>query len=74
MKGEDKTDVISASKWLCEDCNGESKEKKNCKECRNKDKDIENLKVVKAELEKTTQHLNQELNLHTNQLLIYKYI
>ena len=61
VKGEDKTDVISASKWLCEDCNSESKEKKNCKECWNKDKEIKNLKAVKAELEKTTQHLNQEL-------------
>ena len=61
VKGEDKTDVISASKWLCEHCNGESKEKKNCKECRNKDKEIKNLKAVIAELEKTTQHLNQEL-------------
>ena len=61
VKGEDKTDVISASKWLSEDCNGESKEKKNCKECRNKNKEIKNLKAVIAELEKTTQHLNQEL-------------
>ena len=57
VKGED----ISAIKLLCEDCNGESKKKKNCKECRKKDKEIKKLKTVIAELEKTTQRLNQEL-------------